>query len=257
MSLLNQKTILLTGIASNRSIAYHIGQACVREGAQLIVTYPNERMQARVDKLCNDWPVVASLHCDVADDASLQKLHDDLSTKNIKLDGLVHAIAYAERSQIHGDFIAELQRNHFLDAMNISAYSLPAMCQALSPLFNPKASIMTLSFIGAHLATPNYNVMGVAKAALESSMRYAARDFGKQDIRVNAISAGPIKTLAASGIHGFKEMLQRDADITPLPGNTQPEEVANHSAFLLSDLSQGMTGQVLYVDHGYHFSAAT
>ena len=256
MSLLSNKTILLTGIASNRSIAYYIGKACIAQGATLVITYPNDRMKERVLKLCQDWPNVHFLPCDVAEDSSIHSLADSIGQLNLTLDGLVHAIAYADRDQIQGDFVEHIKREGFLEAMNISAFSLPALCQALRPLMNPNSSVCALSFIGAQLATPNYNVMGVAKAALESAMRYCARDLGQDHIRVNAISAGPIRTLAASGIQGFKEMLQRDADLTPLAGNTEPAEVANHCAFLMSDLSQGMTGQVMYVDHGYHITAA-
>lgn len=257
MNLLKDKTILITGIASDRSIAYHIAELCAQHQARLIVTYPNDRMKSRVKSLVESWPNTQLIPCDVTNDDHIQNIHDQLMDQEIQLNGLVHAIAFSDRSQIQGRLIDDLDRQAFLDAINISAYSLPVLCSALQPCMSLGASVATLSFIGSQLAIPNYNVMGIAKAALESSVRYLARDLGPDNIRVNALSAGPIRTLAASGIKGFRDMLVRDAEITPLPGNTRPEEVANHCLYLLSDLSHGMTGQIMYVDHGYHITAAT
>lgn len=256
MGFLAGKRILLTGLLSNRSIAYGIGKAMQREGATLAFTYAGEAMRDRVLKLVEDFGGGLTMSCDVTKDEEIAATMDTLKREWGTFDGFVHSIAFAPREAIAGDFLEGLSREGFLLAHSISAYSFPAMAKAARPLLNDKAALLTLTYLGSERAVPNYNTMGVAKAALEASVRYLAASMGPQGVRVNGISAGPIKTLAASGIAGFSKMLKHVADATPLRRNVTIEEVGNVASFLMSDLASGVTGEITYVDCGYNIVAA-
>lgn len=256
MGFLAGKRILLTGLLSNRSIAYGIGKAMQREGATLAFTYAGESLRDRVEKLVADFGGGLTLSCDVTKDDEIAATFDALKHEWGTFDGFVHSIGYAPREAISGDFLDGLSRESFLLAHSISAYSLSAMAKAARPLLNDRAALLTLTYLGAERAVPNYNTMGVAKAALEASVRYLAASMGPQGTRVNGISAGPIKTLAAAGIAGFGKMLKHVADATPLKRNVTIDEVGNVAAFLMSDLASGVTGEITYVDCGYSIVAA-
>ncbi|MDW8313152.1 MAG: enoyl-ACP reductase [Burkholderiales bacterium] len=255
--LLRDKKILLTGVLSNRSIAYGIGQALKREGATLALTYAGEAMRERVEKLAPELGAALVMSMDVTRQEEIDVVFDRLKQEWGALDGAVHSIGYAPREAIAGDFLEGLSWPAFSTAMEISAYSFAAMGKAARPLMQGRnASLITLTYLGSVRAVPNYNTMGVAKAALESITRYMAACLGPEGIRVNAISAGPIKTLAASGIAGFSKMLKGFAQVAPLRRNVTIEDVGNVAAFLLSDWASAMTGEVLYVDCGYSHVAA-
>ncbi len=252
MALLAGRKILITGLLSNRSIAYGIAKAARREGAELAFTFQNERFKDRVTDMAREFGCSIVLPCDVVSDAEIEALFAALAERWNGLDGLVHAIAFATRESIAGDFLDGLSRESFLQAHDISAYSFPALAKAALPMMrNRRASLMTLSYLGAERVLPHYNTMGVAKASLEASVRYLAANLGPQGMRVNAISAGPIKTLAASGIAGFSKILKFVEQNAPLRRNVTTEDVGNAAAFLLSDLAAGITGEVIYVDAGF------
>jgi len=252
MGFLQGRRILVTGMLSNRSIAYGIAKACAREGAELAFTYQAEGVRERVLGLAREFGTDRVFACDVADDAQIEALFADLRRSWNTLDGLVHAIAFAPREALKGPFHESVTREAFRIAHDISSYSLAAMARAAAPMMAGRAgSIVTLSYLGAERAMPSYNVMGLAKASLEACVRYLASSMGPGNTRVNAISAGPIKTLAAAGIGGFSKILGYVEKNSPLRRGVTTEEVGNTAAFLLSDLSSGITGEVIYVDAGF------
>ena len=257
MGFLQGRRILITGMLSNRSIAYGIAKACAREGAQLAFTYQGEGIRERVADLAKEFGTDLLFACDVADDAQIDALFADLGKKWNSLDGLVHAIAFAPREALKGGFHESVSREAFRMAHDISSYSLAALAKGAAPLMQGrKASIVTLTYLGAVRSIPNYNVMGLAKASLEAAVRYLAASMGPMGIRVNAISAGPIKTLAAAGIGGFSKILHFVEKNAPLRRGVTAEEVGNTAAFLLSDLASGITGETIYVDAGFSTTTA-
>ena len=252
MALLSGKTALVLGVANRWSIATAIAKALHQHGASLVHTYEGERTQGEVEKLAAELGAAPSTLCDVASDASIEKLRDFLTSRNLLLNVLVHSIAYAKKEELSGKFFAT-SREGFRLALDVSAYSLVALCQKLQPLFAPGASVMTMTYLGSVRAVHNYNVMGVAKASLESVVRYLAADLGEMGgVRVNAISAGPLKTASARAVGGFTTILSEVAAKSPLRRNATAEDVANAAVFFASDLSNAVTGQVLYVDAGYN-----
>lgn len=251
MAFLQGKKILITGLLSNRSIAYGIAQACKREGAELAFTYVGERFKDRITEFAQEFGSNLIFECDVSSDEQINTLFSDLAKSWDHLDGLVHSIGFAPREAITGDFLEGLSRESFRIAHDISAYSFPAMAKAALPMLRPNSSLITLTYMGSTRATPNYNTMGLAKASLEASVRYLAESLGPKGIRVNGISAGPIKTLAASGIKDFGKLLGIVAAHAPLRRNITIEDVGNTAAFLLSDLSAGITSEITYVDGGF------
>ena len=251
MAFLQGKHILITGLLSNRSIAYGIARACHREGATLAFTYVGERFRERITEFAAEFGSELVFDCDVGSDEQIAAVFSDLAKHWRHLDGLVHAIGFAPREAIAGDFLDGLSRENFRIAHDISAYSFPAMAKAALPLLRPGASLLTLTYLGAMRAVPYYNTMGLAKASLEASVRYLAESLGPRGIRANGISAGPIKTLAASGIKDFGKLLGFVAEHAPLRRNVTIEEVGNTAAFLLSDLASGITGEITYVDGGF------
>lgn len=253
MGFLTGKKALIVGLASTRSIAYGIAKSLYEQGAQLAFTYQNEKLKSRVENMAAEFNSTLIFPCDVAQDAEIQTVMDSLKKEWQQLDILIHSVAFAPADQISGDFISAATREGFRIAHDISAYSLIALAQAALPLMeNTQGSILTLSYYGAEKAVPHYNVMGIAKASLEASVRYLAASLGPRGIRVNAISAGPIKTLAAAGIKDFRKMQQAYATSTPLRRNVSAEEVGNTAAFLCSYLASGITAEVVHVDAGYH-----
>ncbi|HEY0584704.1 enoyl-ACP reductase FabI [Pseudoduganella sp.] len=251
MAFLQGKKILITGVLSNRSIAYGIAKAAHREGAELAFTYVGERFKDRITEFAAEFGSNLVFDCDVTSDEQIANLFTDLAKSWDRLDGFVHAIGFAPREAIAGEFLDGLTRENFRVAHDISAYSFPAMVKAALPLLKPGSSVLTLSYLGAVRAIPYYNTMGLAKASLEASVRYLAENLGQHGIRSNGISAGPIKTLAASGIKDFSKLLGFAAGHAPLRRNVTIEEVGNAAAFLLSDLSSGITGDIMYVDGGF------
>ena len=252
MGFLAGKKILITGLLSNRSIAYGIAKAAHREGAELAFTYQNERFKDRVTEMAKELGSDIALPCEVTSDAEINALFEELKKRWDGLDGLVHAIAFAPREAIAGDFLDGLSREAFAQAHDISAYSFPALAKAALPMMRGRrAALVTMTYLGAERVVPNYNTMGLAKASLEASVRYLAANLGPMGIRVNGISAGPIKTLAAAGISGFGKILKFVEEQAPLRRNVSTEDVGNAAAFLLSDLAAGITGEVLYVDSGF------
>jgi len=251
MAFLQGKKILITGLLSNRSMAYGIAQACHREGAELAFTYVGERFKDRITDFAKEFNSELVFDCDVSSDEQITAVFTDLAKSWEKLDGVVHAIGFAPREAIAGDFLDGFSREAFRIAHDISAYSFPALAKAALPMMNENSSLLTLSYLGAIRAIPYYNTMGLAKASLEASVRYLAENLGKKGIRVNGISAGPIKTLAASGIKDFGTLLGFVAEHAPLRRNVTIEEVGNTAAFLLSPLASGITGEITYVDGGF------
>ena len=252
MGILTGKHILITGLLSNRSIAYGIARACHREGAALAFTYQGERFRDRITEFAAEFSSKLVFDCDVGDDEQIIAVFANLRKSWSQLDGLVHSIGFAPREAIAGDFLDGLSRESFRIAHDISAYSFPALAKAAMPMLSPNAALLTLSYLGAKSVVPNYNTMGLAKASLEASVRYLAESLGPKGVRVNAISAGPIKTLAASGIKDFSKMLQAVQANAPLRRNVTIEEVGNAAMFLLSDLASGITGEITYVDAGFN-----
>jgi len=252
MALLAGKRLLVTGLLSNRSIAYGIAKAARREGAALAFTYQGERFKDRVSEMAREFGSEIALPCNVADESQIAAVFAELGKRWVALDGIVHAIAFAPREAIAGDFLEGLSRDAFRQAHEISAYSFPALAKAGLPMMKGRrAALLTLTYIGAERVVPNYNIMGLAKASLEASVRYLAASLGPQGIRVNGISAGPIKTLAASGISGFNKILKFVEENSPLRRNVSTEDVGNAAAFLLSELAAGITGEVIHVDSGF------
>lgn len=251
VSSLNGRTVVVFGVANKRSIAWAIAQQMQQAGAQLAITYQNERLKQEADDLIAALPNSQAFQCDVSRDEEVAQLFDKLKLRYGKLDALVHSIAYAPAEDLKGEFV-DTSREGFRVAHDISVYSLVALARAARPLMTDGGSILTMTYYGAEKVVPKYNVMGVAKAALEASVRYLAYDLGKNRIRVNAISAGPIKTLAARGIAGFGEMLKTQAERAPLRRNVDVSEVASTAVFLASEAGAGITGETIYVDCGYN-----
>ena len=249
--LLEGKTGLILGIANKRSLAWGIAQSVSREGARLAVTFQGERLEENVRGLAAGLKDPVILPCDVSKDEDLDRLAESVKTECGGVDFVVHAVAYALREELDGEFM-NTSREGYRIAQDISSYSLTALTRRVAPLMAQGGSILTLSYLGGERVVPHYNVMGVAKAALEMSVRYLASDLGPKNIRVNAISAGPIKTLAASGVKGISKMLEYHQTHTPLRRNTDQREVGDAALFLVSDLSRGVTGEVLHVDGGFH-----
>ena len=251
MGFLAGKRLLITGLLSNRSSAYGIAKACQREGAELAFSYVGERFKDRITEFAKEFNTELIFDCDVGSDEQINAMFADLSKSWPKIDGFVHAIGFAPREAIAGDFLEGLTRESFRVALDISAYSFPAMAKAALPYLNQGASLLTLSYLGAERIVPAYNTMGLAKASLEASVRYTAGSLGPKGIRVNGISAGPIKTLAASGIKGFSKILAIVEENAPLRRNVTIEDVGNVAAFLLSDLAAAVTAEITYVDGGF------
>jgi enoyl-[acyl-carrier protein] reductase I len=251
MGFLAGKRLLLTGLLSNRSIAYGIARACRREGAELAFSYQGERFKERVTEFAREFGSELVFDCDVADDAQIAALFEQLGKAWPQFDGFVHSIGFAPREAIAGDFLDGLSREAFRIAHDISAYSFPALAKAALPMLRPGSALLTLTYLGAERAVPNYNTMGLAKASLEAGVRYLASSLGPRGIRVNGISAGPIKTLAASGIKDFGKLLDVVAKTAPLRRNVSLDDVGNVAAFLLSDLAAGVTAESTYVDAGF------
>jgi len=251
MGFLSGKRIVLTGLLSNRSIAYGIAKACHREGAELAFTYVGERFKDRITEFATEFNSKLIFDCDVSSDEQIEQLFKDLAQHWPQFDGLVHSIGFAPREAIAGDFLDGLSREAFRVAHDISAYSFPAMAKAALPMLKPNAALLTLTYLGSMRNVPNYNTMGLAKASLEASVRYLAGSLGPKGIRVNGISAGPIKTLAASGIKGFGKILDFVEANAPLRRNVTIDDVGNAAAFFLSDLASGITGEITYVDAGF------
>jgi enoyl-[acyl-carrier protein] reductase I len=253
MGFLTGKKLLITGVLSNRSIAYGIAKACHAQGAELAFSYVGERFKDRITEFAADFNSTLIFDCDVGSDEQIAQMFTDLSKTWPTFDGFVHSIGFAPREAIAGDFLEGLSREGFRVAHDISAYSFPAMAKAALPMLNPKSALLTLSYLGALRVLPNYNTMGLAKASLEASVRYMAESLGGKGtgMRVNGISAGPIKTLAASGIKGFGKMLSVVGEVSPIRRNVTTEEVGNVAAFLLSDLASGITAEITYVDGGF------
>jgi enoyl-[acyl-carrier protein] reductase I len=252
MGFLAGKRILITGLLSNRSIAYGIASACKREGAELAFTYVGERFEGRTRDFATEFGSELIFDCDVGSDEQIAAVFDNLKKTWPTLDGVVHAIGFAPREAIAGDFLDGLSREAFKIAHDISAYSFPALAKAAAPMLSPTASLLTLTYLGAVSVVPNYNTMGLAKASLEAGVRYLAESLGPRGVRVNGISAGPIKTLAASGIKDFSKILHYVEANAPLRKNVTTLEVGNVAAFLLSDLASGVTGEITYVDAGFN-----
>jgi enoyl-[acyl-carrier protein] reductase I len=252
MALLSGKKVLVTGVLSNRSIAYGVAKAARREGAEIALTYQNERFRDRVTEMAKELGSSIALPCEVTSDAEIATLFEELKKTWGALDGLVHAIAFAPREAIAGDFLEGISREAFRQAHDISAYSFAALAKGALPLMKGRrGALLTLTYLGAVRVVPNYNTMGLAKASLEASVRYLAASLGPLGIRVNGISAGPIKTLAAAGIAGFGKILKFVEEHAPLRRNVTTEDVGNAAAFLLSDLAAAITGEILYVDAGF------
>jgi len=253
MPFLSGKRILITGVLSNRSIAYGIARACRREGAELAFTYVGERFKERIGEFAREFGSELTFDCDVAHDAQIAATFEGLARRWDGLDGLVHAIGFAPREAIGGDFLEGLSREGFRIAHDISAYSFPALAKAALPLMQGRrGALLTLTYLGSERVVPNYNTMGPAKASLEASVRYLAASLGPKGIRVNAISAGPIRTLASSGIGDFHYILKWNQYNSPLKRNVTIEDVGGAGLYLLSDLSAGVSGEVHHVDCGYH-----
>jgi enoyl-[acyl-carrier protein] reductase I len=258
MGLLQNKKILVTGLLSSRSIAYGIAKAMSREGATLAFTYQNDDLKNRVSELASAFGSAPVLACDVADDAQIEALFPALRNHWDGLDGVVHSIAFAPREALKGGFLDGLSREAFRVAHDVSAYSFAALAKAALPMMEGRSgALLTLTYLGAQRSVPNYNVMGLAKASLEAGVRYLAQDLGPKGIRVNGISAGPIKTLAAAGISGFGKLLKFVEDNAPLRRNVTIDDVGNVAAFLMSDLAAGVTGEITYVDAGFNTIVGT
>jgi enoyl-[acyl-carrier protein] reductase I len=256
MGFLADKKVLITGMLSNRSIAYGIAKAMKREGASLAFTYQGDGVKDRVLGLAADVGSDLIFPCDVTSDEQIDQLYADLTKRWDGLDGVVHSIAFAPREALTGDFLDGLTRDAFRVAHDISSYSFSALAKGARPLMQGRnGALLTVSYLGAARSMPNYNVMGLAKASLEANVRYLAYSLGPQGIRVNGVSAGPIKTLAAAGIGGFGKILSYNEKTAPLRRNVTTEEVGNAAAFLCSDLASGITGEILYVDAGFSTTA--
>jgi enoyl-[acyl-carrier protein] reductase I len=251
MSFLSGKKILITGLLSNRSIAYGIAKACHAQGAELAFSYVGERFKDRITDFAAEFNSKLIFDCDVGDDGQIEKMFQDLSAHWPQFDGFVHSIGFAPREAIAGDFLDGLSRESFKIAHDISAYSFPAMAKAALPYLRADAALLTLTYLGSLRVVPSYNTMGLAKASLEASVRYLADSLGSKGIRVNGISAGPIKTLAASGIKGFGKILSVVESSAPIRRNVTIDDVGNAAAFLMSPLAGGISAEIVYVDGGF------
>lgn len=255
MGFLTGKKLLITGVISNRSIAYGVAKACHTQGAELAFSYMGERFKERITDFAAEFDSKLIFDCDVGSDEQIDQLFKDLSATWPTFDGFVHSIGFAPREAIAGEFLDGLTRENFRIAHDISAYSFPAMAKAALPMLSNKAALLTMTYLGAVRTIPHYNTMGLAKASLEASVRYLAENLGPRGIRVNGLSAGPIKTLAASGIKDFGKLLAMGAAAAPLRRNVTIDDVGNVAAFLLSDLSAGITAEITYVDGGFNATA--
>jgi len=256
MGFLANKRILITGMLSHRSIAYGVAQAMHREGAEIAFTYQGDRIRDRVIEMAKEFNSDLVFPCDVSSDAEINQLFANLGQSWPKFDGFVHSIAFAPREALAGNYLDGFSREAFRIAHDISSYSFSAMAKAAYPMMEGRnAALLTLSYLGAVRTMPHYNVMGLAKASLEASVRYLAMDLGRQGIRVNGLSAGPVKTLAAAGIADFNKLLGYTAQHAPLKRNVTIEEIGNVAAFMCSDLASGMTGEITYVDVGFNSTA--
>lgn len=249
---LSGKRALIVGVASNRSIAYGIARSFQQQGAELAFTYQNEKLKARVEKMAEQMGSKIVFPCDVESDEQIETIFKQLKKHWDSLDIIVHSVAFAPAEQLDGDYLANISREGFRIAHDISSYSFAALAKASEPMLTKQAALLTLSYLGSERVVANYNVMGLAKASLEANVRYLANSLGPKGIRVNAISAGPIRTLASSGIKGFRKILNYHEQIIPLRQNVNIEQVGNAAAFLCSDLSSGITAEVLHVDAGFH-----
>jgi enoyl-[acyl-carrier protein] reductase I len=249
--LLEGKRGLIIGVANKHSIAWAIAQAAAREGARMLFSYQNERLRENVEELVQTLPGASACVCDVGDDNQIDAMMKQAADKLGRLDFLVHSLAFAPREELTGEFV-NTSRQGFATALDVSAYSLVAVTRAAIPLMTEGGSVVTLTYLGSERVVPHYNVMGVAKAALEATVRYLAHDLGPKNIRVNAVSAGPIKTLAARGVSGISKMVDHHRAFAPLRRATEQGEVGDTALFLLSPLGRGITGEVIYVDGGYH-----
>lgn len=253
MGFMQGKRALIVGVAGNRSIAWGIAQAMRREGAELAFNYQNEKLKERVEELAHECGSDLVLPCDVSSDEEIDELFRKVAERWDGLDCIVHSVAFAPRSALDGSYIDAVTRENFRIAHDVSSYSFAALAKGGRSLMSGRhGSLLTLSYLGAERAIPNYNVMGVAKASLEANVRYLAYALGPEGTRVNAVSAGPIRTLAASGINNFRDMLSKAEGASPLRKNVTIEEVGNAGAFLCSDLASGITGEIVYVDAGYN-----
>ncbi len=252
MGFLAGKTALIAGIASNRSIAWGIAQAMAREGAKLALSYQGEKLRDRVEEMAGELGATSCQPMDVSKDEDIAAVFDDIGKHWQQLDILVHSVGFAPREQLKGGYLDTVTREGSQIAHDISSYSFPALAKAARPMLKPGSSLLTLSYLGAVRAIPNYNIMGPAKASLEANVRFMAADLGRDGVRVNGISAGPIKTLAASGVGDFRSMLGHVANAAALKRNVSIEEVGNAAAFMCSDLASGITGEILYVDAGFN-----
>ncbi len=252
MGFLSGKKALITGIASKRSIAYGIAQSMAREGAELALTYQNEKLKPRVENIAEQLGSNVCIELDVAGEESIDDAFSNLASHWKNLDILIHSIAHAPSEELKGSYIDSVSRDGFNMANEISSYSFVALAKKAWPMMNADGALLTLTYLGSVKSVPNYNAMGPAKASLEANVRFLAADLGPHSIRVNAISAGPIKTLAAAGVSGMRGLLKHVESMTPLRRNITIEDVGNAAAFLCSDLASGITGEVLYVDGGYH-----
>ncbi len=250
---LKEKNVLVTGIASNRSISYAIAKILSDNHANVIVSYQNDRLKDRVIKLLEENKISGNAYqCDLSNDEEILSMKDCISNDHGKLDGIIHSAAFAPRDQLSGKYLDNITREGFSIAHDISSYSFTALAKAFKDNLNESASLVTLSYIGSQRVVQNYNLMGLAKASLESSVMYLAESLGDKKIRVNAISAGPIKTLAASGISGFNKILEIYEEKSPIKSNINAHDVAKVAYFLLSDFSSAITGQTIYVDNGFN-----
>jgi len=252
MGFLDNKKVLITGVAGNRSIASGVAQAMRREGADLAFTYHGDKLKPRVEALATELGSDIVLPLDVSKDEDFAALARDLGKHWDQVDVVIHSIAFASQEELKGSFVDNTTREGFRMSHDISAYSFVALAKALRPMLSDRAALLTMTYLGAERALPSYNVMGLAKASLEAGVRYMAYDLGAQGIRVNGLSAGPIKTLAAAGIGSFRKMLDYNARSAPLKRNVTTDEVGNVAAFLCSDLASGITGEVVHVDGGFH-----
>ncbi len=253
MGFLSGKNALIVGLASNRSIAWGVAQAMHREGAELAFSYQNEKLQDRVEKFAAECGSEITLPCDVSSDEQIEAVFEHLDDYWDHLDIIIHSVAFAPREQLEGDYLDAVSREGFATAHDISSYSFAALAKAGRNMMQGRnGALLTLSYLGAERAMPNYNVMGLAKASLEANVRYMSNSLGPEGIRVNAVSAGPIRTLAAAGISDFRRMLDHVERTAPLRRNVTIEEVGNTAAFLCSDLASGITGEIVYVDGGFN-----
>ena len=253
--LLKNKRILITGIANKYSIAAGIAESMHKQGAELAFTYQNERLLKNIKPIANAFDSDILIECDVSNDTSIKDSFERLKESWVSFDGFVHSIGYAPSDQLEGDFLEVTNREGFKIAHDISSYSFTAMAKEAKSMLNENSALLTLTYLGSVQTMPNYNVMGLAKASLEANTRFLAASLGKHNIRVNAISAGPIKTLAASGVKNFRKMLSQHSKRAPLGRTVTAEEVGNTAAFLCSDFASGITGEITYVDAGFNISA--